>query len=501
MAKTKIEIGNALLVLSLFPIAFLRFWKAVDWFSFNFDEEYQAFLAWSQALNFHPIWIGVSASNFGFYLGPGFTYLNALLFKISSGDLISLAIFSPILGILTCLSIYYTVSKIFTKKAAIFSTLIYGFSTLMNIFDRRFWNPTTIPFISVWLLLSLYKANKDSRWFILTAILMAASLHVHLSLIAFWPLVLYVIVTNIKKISLKTWILSITSYLLVISPLIVFDINHNFDNLLGPIRYLLSPNQTGPLFDLSVISKNFPTIWGAFSRIWFIKPFTTIQDEMTLGVHGSVTKGYWPLSVFSLIILVLLFIKQTKDSKLRILFFATISILGAYLIYPGAAAEYFLLGFFTLFTIVAGLFLSKIPIRLSAILIGIFIIINSYTVLTINQSRFGLTVRKELIKETMAIVRDAPFVIEVATMDKTDYPQYAGWCFLYRVYGRIPIKCQANNYFGWILNEESSKTQPVYQVVISEEFDYKSVVKPIKYIHEGAYNIYVYPINQYAKTF
>lgn len=495
MAKLKIKWIDALFVLLVILFCFLRLWQAFPWFSFNFDEEYQAFLAWSQVLNFHPIWIGVSASNFGFYLGPGFTYINALLFKISQGDLISLAIFSPLLGIITALSIYYIVSKIFSKNAAIFSTLIYGFSVLMNISDRRFWNPTPIPFITVWLLFSLYKANKDSGWFILTAALIASSLHVHLSLISFWPLVIYVVIKNFKKISLRTWILSITTYLLVVSPLIIFDVNHNFDNLLGPIRYILTPKQTDTSFNLLAIPKNFPTIWHAFSRLWFIKPFTTVQDEMTLGVHGAITPGYWPLSIFSLIILLWLFVKQIKDTNLRILFLATISILGTYLIYPGAAAEYFLLGFFTLFPIAAGLFFSKIPYKLSVLLIGIFIVISTYSVLTINQSRFGLGARKQIVKDTMLVVNDSPFVLEIAAQGKTDYPQYAGWCFLYRIYGRIPVRCQADNYFGWILNEKPSEIKPVYKVVISEDFNYQSSVKPQQIIHRGAFNLYLFKIN------
>lgn len=493
MAKSKFKLWHIFLGSLIIILCFLRLWNSSAWFSFNFDEEYQAFLAWSQVLNFHPIWIGVSASNFGFYLGPGFTYLNALLFKISNGDLVSLAIFSPLLGILTCASIYYIVSKIFTKKAAVFSTLIYGFSTLMNIFDRRFWNPTPIPFITVWLLFSLYKANKDSRWLILTSILMATSLHVHLSLVAFWPLIFFVVIKNIRKITLKTWIFSIASYLLVISPLIVFDINHNYDNLLGPIRYLLSPKQPETLLGLSVILKNYPVIWRAFSRIWFIRPFTTIQDEMALGIHGDATGGYMLLSVISLIILIWLFIKQIKNNNLRILFLATVSILGAYLIYPGSACEYFLLGFFALFTIVSGIFLSKIPTMLSVVLIGAFIVINSYSIITINQSRFGLTVRRELVKNTMSVIKDDPFVVEVAVTDQASYPQYAGWCFLYRVYGRIPDRCQANNYFGWILNEEPSNAKPIYRVIISEDFEYKSVLNPVKYIHKGAFNLYIYP--------
>jgi hypothetical protein len=470
----------------------LRLYRAIDWFSFNFDEEYQAFLAWSQVLNFHPIWIGVSASNFGIYLGPAFTYLNAFLFKISGGDLASLAIFSPLLGIVTSFSIYYIVSIIFTKKAAVFSSLIYGFSALMNIFDRRFWNPTPIPFISVWLVFSLYKANKDSRWFILTAAFMATSLHVHLSLVAFWPLILFVIIKNIKKISLKSWFLSIVTYLIIVSPMIVFDINHNYDNLLGPIRYILSVKDSGVAPSSSVISANFPMIWRAFSRIWYVRPFTTVQDEMALGIHANVTQGYWTLSAFSFLILIWLFNKQRKDNHFKIIFFATISILIAYLIYPGSACEYFLLAFFTLFTLVSGIFLSRLPLKISSLLVAVFIIINSYSVLTIDQSRFGLTARRQLIKDSMAIVGDKPFSVEIIGIDKTTYPQYAGWCFMYRIYGRIPVKCQATESFGWILNETPSKDSPVYRIVITEDLLYKSKTIPQYTNNKGVFNLYIF---------
>lgn len=492
MAKPKINLINILIGALVLGFCILRFWKAISWFSFNFDEEYQAFLAWSQVLNFHPIWIGVSASNFGFYLGPAFTYLNALLFKISNGDLVSLAIFSPLLGIITSFSIYFIVSKIFTKKAAIFSMLIYGFSALMNIFDRRFWNPTPIPFITIWLLFSLYKANKDSRWFILTAILVATSLHIHLSLIASWPMVIFVVIRNIKKISLKTWILSIFFYILVVSPLIVFDINHNYDNLLGPVRYIFTSKQAASSFTPTVITGNSPMIWRAFSRVWYVRPYTTIQDEMALGVHGNTTLGLWPLSVFSLIILVWLFNKQRKNRNYRLLFFATLSILFAYLVYPGSACEYFLLGFFTLFTIVVGLFLSDLPAKLSILITGVFIVVNSHTVFTINQSQYGLKLRKELIQETMMDIKDKPFSVEIVGPDKTEYPQFAGWCFMYRIYGRIPASCQATNYFGWILNESPSTDIPIYKIVITENFKYQPIMEPQYFIQKGAYSIYVF---------
>lgn len=495
MAKPKLNFTKVLIGILIVAFCALRLWNAVDWFSFNFDEEYQAFLAWSQVQNFHPIWIGVSASNFGFYLGPAFTYLNAILFKLSGGDLVSLAIFSPLLGIATSFSIYYITSKIFSKKAATFALLIYGFSALMNIFDRRFWNPTPIPFISVWLLYSLYKANKDSRWFILTAALMAISLHIHLSLVAFWPLVLFIVLKNIKKISLKSWLLSISAYLIIISPMIVFDISHNFDNLLGPVRYVFSSKEDGLSFDSSVISGNYRSIGTALSRFWFIKPYTTIQDEMLLGVHPGMTKGYWQLSVISTIILGWLFIKQKREKNLRILFFTTLSILAAFLFYPSPSCEYFLVSFFALFAIIVGLFLSQIPLRLSIILLGGYILINSFAVLTINQSRFGLTVRSQIISETMSVINDESFSVEIPEIGGSTYPQYAGWCFMYRIYGRLPIKCQANEYFGWILNENSSDQVPKYKIIIMEDREYVSELKPIEVLQKGAFNIYIFKNN------
>src|SRR3989344_6365810 len=89
-------VKNRVFYFLFFLIAILRLYKVAEFFTFNFDEEYQASLAWEQVKNFHPIWIGVSASNVGYYLGPGFTYLNAFLFKISNGDPISLAWFSAL---------------------------------------------------------------------------------------------------------------------------------------------------------------------------------------------------------------------------------------------------------------------------------------------------------------------------------------------------------------------------------------------------------------------
>jgi len=147
-------------------ILFLRFWKVPELFNFTFSEEMQAVMAWEQIKNFHPIWIGVSAANINYYLGPGFTYLNAILFYFSKGDPVILSYFSALLGFVTVISLFYITNNLFSKNIAIFSSIIYGCSTLINLHDRRFWNPTPIPFITLWLIFSLIKAKQNTNWYI-----------------------------------------------------------------------------------------------------------------------------------------------------------------------------------------------------------------------------------------------------------------------------------------------------------------------------------------------
>lgn len=449
MAKPKIKFSYFLFGLLLGLICFLRFWKATAWFSFNFDEEYQAFLAWSQVLNFHPIWIGVSASNTGFYLGPGFTYLNALLFKISNGDLFSLAIFSPMLGITTIFSIFYVVKKIFSTRVAIFSSLIYATSPLLNFYDRRFWNPSFIPFLTIWLLFSLYKSKDNTRWLILSSAIMAASLHVHLSLLVFWPIIIFLSLKSLKKINWKTCILSISSYLVIISPLIVYDLVHNFDNILTPIR--LFQTQGGIQVN-GQFSAHLNSLWNSLSRFWYLHPYTSVQSEMGFVAKGNPTRAIFFLSLFSLFVLFSLFFKA-KSNKTYCLLLAMILIsISLFVIYPGNILEYYLLSFFTLFSISIGIFLESLNQKISWSLIIIFVIFSSVTIFTCIQSKYGFLSRKERIQNISKEIQNKPYSIILGAKEGIPYSAYGGWCYLFQTYTGKPTSCPADESFGWIYN-------------------------------------------------
>jgi len=481
-------------ILIVLVLIFIRFYRAADFFTFNFDEEYQAHLAYEQVKDFHPIWIGVSASNIGFYLGPGFTYLNALLFKLSGGDPISLAYFAPFLGVVTGLSLYFVTKEIFNKKIAFLAMVIYLGSTLMNFLDRRFWNPLPIPFITIWLLYFLYRAQKDTRYFIAVSLLMAASLHVHMSLLVFWPLVLFYIIAHLKKITLKTWLLSIVVYLVVISPLIVFDFVHNFDNIATPIRYFQNKNIEHQKVTAGTINSHWVVWLNSLSRYLYIAPQTDLQNEQCLGQHCAITPAVKYLSIFPLISLVYLIWRSLKDPKRRYLLVMLVFSMVFFILYPGYSAEYYLLNFFVLFPIVLALFFDILPTVLTVLLLALFIIFNSLTVLKSSQALYGLTTRKMGIEKVMKTIGDKSYSLENYGKENRKYHPYGGWRYLFKIYGSTPTKSFADEFFGWIYQNELTDTKPYYKVVVSDSIEYKSKETPVANFKMGTYYYYIFKL-------
>lgn len=486
---------TVLIFLAFIFLIALRFYRVADFFSFNFDEEYQASLAFEQLKNFHAIWIGVSASNIGFYLGPGFTYLNAFLFKLTAGDPISLAFFSPFLGVLTAGSIFFITKELFNKKIGVLASMLYLGSTLMNFLDRRFWNPTPIPFITIWIFYFLYKAQKDTRYFIGVSFFLAASFHSHLSLLVFWPVVLFYVAKNIKKISLKTWALSIGVYLIIISPLIVFDFVHNFDNISTPIRYLQNKNIEHQKVTSATITSHWSVWLDSLARYWYISPYTDLQNEHCLGQHCSITPAIKLLSIPTLIAFGFLIYGSIKDHKKRYLLVMLVFSMIFFILYPGYSAEYYLLNFFVLLPIVLALLIDKLPIAIAVILISLFIVGNGLTVINSSQAQYGLVARKIGIQKVMKIVGTNPYSLENYGKDPRKYHPYGGWRYLFKIYGKnTPAQSFADEFFGWIYQNEITDNKPMYRVVVSDDIEYKTNQVPVMNVKQGAFYFYVFKI-------
>jgi len=427
------KIRSVVFVLIFIGILTVRFWRLADNFIFDIDTQYQALLAETIIKDFHILWVGVSASNIGYYLGPGLVYLTALLLWISKGDPISLAYFSACAGAITAASVFYITNKLYDKKVALISTIIYGFSSFIISYDHRYW-PIFVPLIAIWMFYSLVKSAENPRWLILSAILIAASYHVHLSLLIFWPFILWRFIRQFKKIDWLTWAGSITVYFAITSPLLVFDFVHNFDNLLMPLRMLkniASSHDSGASF-------HFDLLFSLINRIWF-NNFLAI--------------------VFSLLVLIFLLVefKKHPNNLLIGIIFSFIILFG---LYPGPIQEYYIVFLFPFLAIAAASLFKRLPSAITFIFLFIFIAINSCQTLSAKTDR-GLTAKKKLVKEASQKITAGYYLSFDGSLDME------GWRYLFEAYGKKPSQSKADSQFGWIYPDEISKQKPKIKIIIS----------------------------------
>lgn len=479
-------------------ILLLRTWKVAELFNFTFSEEHQALLAWEQVKNFHPIWIGVSAANIYYYLGPGFTYINALLFKISNGDPASLAWFASLLGLATTASIYYVARTFFSHQIGLYSAIIYGCSTLVNLNDRRFWNPTPIPFITIWMVFSLIKAKKNPNWLILTAGLIGAAFHTHLTLVLFMVPTLYVVYVNVRKQTLKTnmktTLLACIVYLMVTSPLIVFDVVHNFDNLMMPMRTITGKQRVAlDTINMPNMASHVGEISSSFGRLWFIKLYSNPQDEIVLESHHDKTRGNIILASITFLAL-FYFLLKNKNEGYEIFSISIITILLAFILYPSYNPEYYLMSILTIMAITIGYAIHSLPKKLSYLILAIFIAVNIGTTLTLSD-KYGLLTRARLVEQTMQAVDGKSY--ELQTIGELPKPEftYAGWRYIFKYYGKTPAKSNVDPVLGWIYPDEISEEVPELKVIVADTIEPKFDQEPIATFSNGPYHSYIFRNN------
>jgi len=465
----KFKKSDILIIILFVSIFILRFIKIGQLFVFSLDEEYQSLLAWSQVKDFHPIWIGVSASNIGFYLGPGLVYLTALLLKISQGDPLILGYFSSFVGFITTVSLFFITRKLFNKKIALIAAIIYGFSELIIYYDRKYW-PIGVPLVALWLIYFLVKTNTNPKYFLIVSFLMGVAYHLHLTLFLFWPIIIGFLIINRKKIKIQSALVSIVIFLAVVSPLIVYDFVHNFDNLKTPYRLISNLNNnssSGLLVNARLITSTL------------VRVFT----------NNIIFQKFSPyISLFVIAVALIMLFRQFFSGKLAVKIIDGFSIvfLSTSLLYPGPMQEYYFVIFFPVLAIILAVLLNKLPVVFTYFFLALYVVTNILTFSqTISDNRHGLSAKKDLIVKTMRYVNQ-PYYLAT----KSAYRDNGGWHYLFKAYGKTPDQSDADQMFGWIYQDEISGKKPPLKIIITEN---KFIPLPMNFkeIKSGSYYSYI----------
>jgi 4-amino-4-deoxy-L-arabinose transferase-like glycosyltransferase len=326
----------AILLISLF----LRLYQIDAYMTFLGDEGRDALMIKRILTTADIPLIGPPTSIGNMYLGPLYYYMMSVPMAIFWLNPVAAAVMVAIIGTATIGLIYFFSRVWFGRIPAVVAAVLYAVSPVTITYSRSSWNPNPAPFFALLALLGLYSARKRNNflWFILTGVSLAFAVQMHyLALILvpifgiFW---VYEFVSrkhkkNISenKIGMRNFwlgtVFSVLVFLLLMSPLLIFDIKHNWMNFRAISTFFSNRETTVNLNVLNTLGRlpsvysytlvgrymggENPWVYLSLAILILLIPIFTIYKfifirNQTLFIKSK--KLNWPLFVLSVWLLV-----------------------------------------------------------------------------------------------------------------------------------------------------------------------------------------------------
>jgi len=220
--------------------AFCRLYKIDQYMTFLGDEGRDVIIVRRIFTELHPPLIGPGASVGGMYLGPLYYYMMAIPLLIAGFSPVGPAVMVALLGVITIAFIWWVGRTWFGKWSGIIAGGFYAISPTAIIFSHSSWNPNIMPFFAILSIFSIWKIWKQKKlnWLIVLGISSAFVLQSHYlgllllpTVLIFWFLTFRELKNNSesKPFINKTFI-GIVCFLILMSPLLIFEFRHNFMN-------------------------------------------------------------------------------------------------------------------------------------------------------------------------------------------------------------------------------------------------------------------------------
>lgn len=272
--KNKLEL--LFLVLTLGLALFLRLNKITQFLTFLGDEGRDVRIVRDLITEGNLVFIGPQTSVGNMYLGPLYYYMMAPALLLSGLNPVGPAIMIALLSVITILFVWHVARAWFGKEAALISAVLYAVSPIAIIYGRTSWNPNPMPLfaiLSIWGIYQVWKSKKHT-WMPIIGVSLAFALQMHYLALLLIPTVLLFWLITLKQIKktkesassfYKQSLLGAIAFLALMSPLLLFDIKHQWMNLKA-LGELLSGGSG--VFNLShIITKPIELFLFAFSAL------------------------------------------------------------------------------------------------------------------------------------------------------------------------------------------------------------------------------------------
>lgn len=250
--------------------AFLRLFKIDQYMIFLGDQGRDVLIVKDMARNFNFPFIGPPTSVGNIYLGPLYYYMMFVPMALFNLNPVSAAVMNALIGVATVFLIYYLGKVWFGRVGGLAASFLYAVSPVAINYSNFSWNPNPLPFFALLSIFGIYRVEKTGNflWFILTGACLAAALQMHYLALILIPVVAILWIHEVwykkyYKKPIKNLILGTTlgkaAFLILMSPLFIFDLKHNFLNFKA-VAALFSESNTlgGDIFsNLSKIPEIF----------------------------------------------------------------------------------------------------------------------------------------------------------------------------------------------------------------------------------------------------
>lgn len=389
MKKKTFWILIAILILALF----LRFYKFKEFYIFSHDQDLASWVVKDILVNKHLRLIGQETSSKGVFIGALFYYLQIPFYLIGKMNPLPTVFLPMILGVFATFSVYFVISNIKGKKEGLIAALIYGASSLIVFTDREVAPTMPVMLWSVWYLYSLFLLSKNEqlKGFVLWGILLTLIWHLNLALVILSPLIVLPFLFSKKKIKIKALAIGIAIAVIGNLPFLFFEYRHGFNQINSVFLSLTSQKDfiegtaTGfSKFDrvMQLVTKNSISI---FSRSYFVSPWLFFVGLVLIFVYLLKTKKinyFWGTVIFFW-------------QSLYILFFSLNSL---------NVSEYYFNGMNIIWIFIVSVFLADFILSKKYsifiyIILGLFVIHNTWFVFNVNSDKKGFVEKTALIKE------------------------------------------------------------------------------------------------------
>lgn len=437
---------------------FLRWYRLEDWFHFTMDEELIAWRAWGLFELKRPFLIG-GISPLQVHLPPYFYYFSSLLLWPFKFDPVGWGWWAGLLSLLTIWWLY-------RYSRSLTAVLLYSVSLTAVLFDRHYW---PLFFNPIFTLLTLwFLKKKNNLGLILTLVLAVTADPSNL------VLGLFVLLYRPRALIKHLWL----GAGLFLTPLLLFDLRHQWQNLSGVTRLFGQFGAKEPNFGGLLLLPQ------SLARFWY-----TAQTSLIEVYSYCIPYAQARLSGINIWLLLaavtVIILAARRRREIRLLLLSYFIGIGAFGLLGFSLFDHYLTGLMPVWAMLTAGALSKLPKKLSWLLVGALVTINLYQFSRVD-NLYGLKHKKELVKWANQYLVGSSWALESASKCHREN----GLRYLFEISGNPPSRSFMDPNFAWLYSLPP-RTEPSDRILLVTDRALDSSLPVIAYQSFGALNVYI----------